>query len=777
MVIYDIEYKSAFEKFVHIKVPKTDGSGKKIGLKCYSSISVQEKATTLGSEEYQDFIIIPESETVSESISTNYPGGDLTVSKTDSITGFPLAGAVYGIYGDSKCSKLVTTVETDKDGQGTVQNLDVGNYYVREITPPHGYSLNMDIIPIAVRAGEQGEVKTVNTFIKICIEVEKRDRETNSTNPQGDGTLIGAEYGLYAKADIIHPDGKTGIVYRADELIDTLKIGSDCKAKKDNLVVGQYYIKELKAPEGYVLDTTVYDVDCGCDGYTKKTYTAKCTVLETPVKQAFQLIKYYGETGEEQKPLKQAGFSAWLLSELSVDEMGQYDFTSAKPYPIAIDGSTELFTDAQGYACSKELPYGTYIVKETTVPSGYKPIKDFIVVIDEDSRKPQEWRLLHDDSFGAKLKIIKKDGNTKRAILKSGFAFKIYDLNHNCYVEQETSYPEYKLHQSYMTGEEGYLILPKELPPGNYRIEEVACPADSKYMLNNETVEIKISADEPYKLEDGIPVVEIEFCNQPVYGRLKVKKLLELQGVLTNCLTSDINAELQVSFALYAAEDIYSYDGYIDEQGNREKLLAENELVKVFDIDIRNGNEAVIEGLPLGKYYLKETGTIPGYVFTDKPIYVELNYQDETTAIVTEELSVINEPTETQIYKKDKETGKNLSGADLVVMDESGNVVARWTSDDSAHKVYGLTIGEQYTIHEERAPKGYTVGEDIQFTLEKNKQEISIHNEKSKLVLGEKGRLDGTPNTGDRQRMAVYILLAVSLLGIVVILVRFSPKD
>ncbi|MDE6025748.1 MAG: hypothetical protein K2G45_09880 [Lachnospiraceae bacterium] len=775
-VIHNIEYDSVFKKYVHIKVPKTNGSGKKIGVKCYSYVSAEEKATTLGSENYQDFIIIPEGENVEKSISTDYPGGDLTVSKTDSSTGFPIAGAVYGIYEDSKCSKLVTKVETDSDGQGTVQNIETGKYYVKEIASPDGYSLNTDIIPITVKGGEQSEVKTVNTPVGICIEIEKRDRETDSTNAQGDGTLIGAEYGLYAKTDINYPDGKTGLVYSKDELICTLKIGEDCKAKKDGLIPGKYYIKELKAPVGYVMDDTTYDIDCSCVDYTKKTLTEKCIVLETPKKQAFQLIKYSGETGSEQQPLKQAGFSAWLLSELSVDETGEYDFTSASPYPIADDGSTEMFTDEKGYACSAELPYGTYLVKETTVPSGYKPVKDFIVVIDKDSRTPQVWRLFNDDSFSARLKIIKKDADTKRNILKPGFEFKIYDMDNECYVEQETSYPEYKLHKSYMTGEEGFLILPKELAPGNYRIEEVSCPDDSKYLLNPDTVEVQISDDKLYKLEDGIPVIEVEFSNKPVYGTLKVKKLLELQGVFGKSISKEKTMEFKVSFELYAAEDIYCYDCYTDELGNREKLLSANQLVKSFDIDMRNGNDAVIEGLPLGKYYLKEIETIPGYVLTDKPLYVELKYADAMTEVVSEEITVVNEPTETKIYKKDKADQKNLSGARLSLVDSKGNVVTEWTSDEYAHKVYGLVIGEKYTIHEESAPEGYDTGEDVVFTLEQNKQEINIYNEKSKLVLGEKGKLKDTPNTGDPLKIIAYALLALSLVGIAIVLLRFSPK-
>lgn len=88
---------------------------------------------------------------------------------------------------------------------------------------------------------------------------------------------------------------------------------------------------------------------------------------------------------------------------------GTYDFASAKPVIITADGGTEMFTDERGYACSIPLPFGTYVVRETTTPHNYKPVDDFIVTISENNpNKPQVWKVLLDKEFKAKLKIIKK---------------------------------------------------------------------------------------------------------------------------------------------------------------------------------------------------------------------------------------------------------------------------------------------------------------------------------------------------------------------------------
>src|SRR5699024_1809614 len=114
------------------------------------------------------------------------------------------------------------------------------------------------------------------------------------------------------------------------------------------------------------------------------------------------------------------------------------------------------------YACSIALPYGTYIVLETTTPHNYTPVDDFTVRITENNpNQSQTWRVLMDDEFEAKLKIIKQDDETKKPVLQKNTEFKIYDLDHKKYVEQVTTYPTTVKHKSYFTDEQGYLILPQ----------------------------------------------------------------------------------------------------------------------------------------------------------------------------------------------------------------------------------------------------------------------------------------------------------------------------
>ena len=127
------------------------------------------------------------------------------------------------------------------------------------------------------------------------------------------------------------------------------------------------------------------------------------------IKQPFQIIKAANNGKTDADLLAGAGFTAYLESSLTKKADGSYDFEKATPVIIGENGATEIFTDERGYACSIPLPFGSYIVRETTTPHNYHPVDDFRVTITENHpNEPQVWRVLLDKEFKAKLKIVKK---------------------------------------------------------------------------------------------------------------------------------------------------------------------------------------------------------------------------------------------------------------------------------------------------------------------------------------------------------------------------------
>ena len=210
-----------------------------------------------------------------------------------------------------------------------------------------------------------------NERVTAKISLQKQDKETKKAVPQGDATLEKAVYGLYAREDIVHPDGATGVIYKAGEQVATLTTDKNGQASVDGLYLGNYYVKEITPPTGYLVDEEEHDLVCNYEGDLVAEVKRDCLSLEQVMKQPFQIIKAANNGKTDADLLKGAGFTAYLVSSLKVKEDGSYDFDSAKPVVIGDNGATEIFTDEKGYACSIAIPYGTYIVRETTTPHNY----------------------------------------------------------------------------------------------------------------------------------------------------------------------------------------------------------------------------------------------------------------------------------------------------------------------------------------------------------------------------------------------------------------------
>lgn len=189
--------------------------------------------------------------------------------------------------------------------------------------------------------------------------------------------------------------------------------------------------------------------------------------------------------------------------------------------------------------------------------------------------------MLLDDEFEAKLKIIKLDDETKKTVLIPGTEFKIYDLDHEKYVEQVTTYPTTVTHKSYFTNADGYLILPQSLPIGHYRVEEVTAPEG--YTINKNYVEVTVDSNTAYYQDDVrkdiIIIIEAVYENHPVNGELTVVKKGEVLDGYKKDFTYKVQNLAGAVFAVYAAEDIYTADFHKDSNGNRILEYAKDELV------------------------------------------------------------------------------------------------------------------------------------------------------------------------------------------------------
>lgn len=634
----------------------------------------------------------------------------VAVNKKDTESGNIVKGAGFAVFYDAACTKRVTEDGTDGGTEVPVFYYDEDTelavsakfahtqetYYVKEVVIPDPYKDNGKVIPVKPDNGAMEEVSMDNTPARYGVDAVKEDAETKE--PQGDATLEGATYGLYAAENIQYPDGRgivaykdsdnitstkgtefqsTGAAANKDALLATVKTDAEGRFNFANLYYGNYYIREISESEGYLLDGTVYPVNFK-EEEKHKDITVQRTVKETVKKQPFEIIKVSTDGDEtETDYVKDAEFTVKLQSE--TDRVG---WDAAKTYDT-------LVTDEKGYAVSKELPYGTYLVKETKVPKDLYKTDDFTVQITEDSREPQKYRILNDAPFKAYIRFIKKDAETGETILLSGVTFKIRKAGTEDYVSQKVGDKQVT---EFVTDETGTVTTPLRLKYGDYECVEITAPEG--YLVSEEAFPFSVHMGEDgenvIKVEedlDGDPVIAMELENEQVKGSITVHK----QGEMLSSIGYDsiidrildfIGGEDRTihfgyekrdlsgaEFQVIAVEDIYTPDNQKDADGNRVLAVVndvpatEGAVLATLTTDFEG--KATLDDLPLGKYKVVEVKAPAGFVVDPEAEEVELKYKDQETGVVygEAEFEDIRIKPELSLVKTDSVTKKPVAGA------------------------------------------------------------------------------------------------------------------
>ena len=684
-------------------------------------------------------------------------------SANDDVT---LEGAVFGLYAESDISSydgnvivskgtLIEQAVSDVDGNAVFKaDIPLGfQYSVQEIQAPDLYYMSDAVYNFTYEYKDDSTYKYTfenefkNEEVRGEIHVNKIDKDSQDFISQGDAKMVGAKYGLYAAEDIQYPNKKSGTVYRKDQLVAQGQISGEGTIDFTDLYLGSYYVKELEPAEGYLLDETAYPVTVDYEGQEVKIVHRYVTVKETVKKQAFQLIKI-SEDGEQTETdlVEGAGFKVFLISSLagvkdgnlkpgngstySADDFIGYDYSGDETASYYENGKKvnvpELFTDSTGYLSSPELPYGEYVVFESTTPENLKNVNPFIVHITEDSREPQVWRVFDDRPLQFYFKIVKKDAQTQEIVLNNSASYKIYDVDAGEYVEMIVRYPKKETVSVFQTNEEGYLITPEQLKCGTYRIEEVQAP--SSYVvagfenalvsdgieipLNEVTaggeyqsagkaaITITVDSNTVHQVEEetGKFIVVVEQYNDEAVGSLtlnkqgeKLKEAVKVEdqflSKVKNSVASVVNAVSEfitgeeamdissgyefsyemggikgAEFAVYAKETIYTPDGQTDAEGNRIVRYNENDLVAT--LITGTDGKAVLNNLPIGKYYLVEEKAGQNCILDTEAKEFEIKYNGQEVAVDYVTMDLVNERQHitVEILKKDAVTGEPLEG-------------------------------------------------------------------------------------------------------------------
>ena len=513
-------------------------------------------------------------------------------------------GREFTVTGNGK----TYSIKTGSDGVAILSDIPVYDsnnqkivYTISEKNVPIKY-----VVPasqtVTLTADETTSVTFENVLKKFTLEVTKKDSE--KAEKQGDASLAGAVYG----------------VFKDSVLIDEYTTDENGYFKTKEYVCGNYTVQEISPSEGYLLDETVYPVGAETENYSIEHNPISMTVTEDVLKGKISIIKHSDDGSTQiETPEVGAEFEVYLKSSGSYEAAND----SEKDY---------LVCDENGYAQTKMLPYGIYVVHQIKGLENTEQMEDFEVNISENEK--EYFYLLNDAVKKSFVKIVKKDAETGNIIPVSGIGFKVWDCANSEYVSQEINYPSEMILNTFYTDESGSLMLPNELVYGDYELHEVQ--SAEGYVLDKNPV--------PFTIDGSVETVVVEKTNTAQKGKISVQKTGNVFASVTalgSAIYIDENGEVHESgqtaytpvfakenlsgavFQVIASEDIITADGTI--RANAGDVVAEL-------VTDENGY-AETDLLYLGKYEVKEITAPDGYVLNAESQFVELTYAGQEIAV------------------------------------------------------------------------------------------------------------------------------------------------
>ncbi len=521
-------------------------------------------------------------------------------------------GVKFHLYGTSLAGIAVDEYAvTDKNGVATFKDVLISGstpYTLEEVDTAIRY-----VVPEKQTAPIQWKEVTnrdfTNILKKFSVTVTKSDREEGTA--QGDAKLSGAVYGIY----------------KGDTLVDKYVTDSDGQfTTKEYICDSDWTIREITPSEGYLLDKTIHKVGAEPKLFTIEHNLVANDVTEQVMKGNIAIIKHTddGETKIE-TPENGAEFEVYLKSSGSFEKADK-------------DERDTIVCDENGFAQTKDMPYGVYTVHQTKGWEGRELMKDFDVFISQDR---QTYRyLINNANFESYIKVVKVDAETGKTIPYAGAGFQIYDPAGNK-VSMTFTYPTPTTIDTFYTDADGQLVTPEKLDYGKgYSLVEVQAPYG--YVLDSTPVSFDVT-EENSTQEGGITLIKVDKPNMAQKGTISVEKTGEVFFGVNVSGEEDEDVIYQPVYkvkglagAVYeitADEDVITPDGTL--------RYHKGDVVDTVTTD--EDGTAKSKELYLGKYTVVETKAPTGMVINKEKHSVELTYAGQDVAVTETATSFVNE--------------------------------------------------------------------------------------------------------------------------------------
>ena len=567
--------------------------------------------------------------------------GYIRITKTDRLNGNPIEGVRFDIYeNDEYGSALACSMVTDENGVAVSELLRKGRYIVREHGETAGYVFEEIALDAVVKPDETTDLSVTNQPVQVRLKLYKRDADECAGKPadvpgtRGDGELTGAVFRVLAAQDITDRQGNV-IYEKGAVVVDSLTTaGEDASVTTDALWPGMYEIVELAPPVGYqaAVDSIIVDARSAAEQSHEAVVIYEGVVTNEIRYGAQAIVKLLGGMSDDPDPDRVETPEAGAEFLVYLRKAGSYENARALE-------RDRLVTDENGYAKTKALPYGVYVLEQTKGAPGYELKGPILFEIDgtEDILNPPPLTL-SDRPIRYRLRLMKTDSETGKTITLSGVSFKLRDETGE-FVTQTVSYPTLQETDTFVTDETGSVTLPETLTWGLYFVEEVTAPKG--YLIREEALPVFVGQDgdapgETYQIDVEVP-------NEPVKGRILLeKKGPRLTGfeVTADAYGNEAHRPVYEErylagavFELRAAETVTGGDGTV--------WFEQGELVET--LTTASDGPAASGLLPLGRYVLVEIHAPEGYALDDTPHEVTLDASDAYTPVVEVRAELTNE--------------------------------------------------------------------------------------------------------------------------------------
>lgn len=545
----------------------------------------------------------------------------------------------------------------------------------------------------------------VNKYVDVTLN--KEDLETGNVS-QGDARLVGAKYGLFKS------DGT---------LVEEKTIKEDLTLKFEKLMcTDTFYIQETEAPEGYLINPEKIEIDPLAllnDGTVGTDLQYSVTSKEQVETGKFIINKFIAddESGIT-TPEENAEFI--VVAKKYVEQYG--DIKTAWKHK---DEFTEreyqlLKTDEQGFAESKELAYGTYVILQTKSNEDSVIFdKTFEFTVSDNDQKTKIFNI-NNKWYEEYFKVVKISEDTGKTVILGNATFKIWDYQKNDYVSQKIGD---KNLTSFKTDEKGYFVTYLPLRAGKYRLEEIE--ANTNFLLNKESVDFEVKNKNTDMVVND-PIQVINFSNKEVKGKISVSKEGE---VLTSTNTDDkgnIVFNYEVKKLANAVFNVVAKEDVLD-PADGEIIYEKGAVVET--LTTGSDGTATTKELPLGDYDVEEVTAPNGFVGNNKKQSVSLTYKDQYTELVFDTVSFENErqKVEMSFNKIDAElegviegatfglfTKNDITAFDGSVLVKAGSLIETVKSDEKGTITFKADLPlNMYEVKEIKSAPNYKLNTEV----------------------------------------------------------------